>query len=74
MQRFWVIRHAFNEIYVAPADAPRAWTRDELKAKRFSTEDAAMGEIITDRKGYGLAVQVIAPADPAPELQLAVAA
>jgi hypothetical protein len=63
MQRFWVIRHDHNDLFLAPDTHPRLWTRNELAAKRFDTEDAALDEIIYGFNGKGHAVQIVAPVD-----------
>jgi len=60
-QRFWVVRHDHNDIFLAPPDSPHTWVGDELTAQRFDDEDAALDAIIRDHGGKGRAMLVSAP-------------
>lgn len=62
MQRFWVVRHDHNAVYLRdPAAAASRWTGCELRAQRHDTQDGAIGTIVQSLGGKGRAIEVIAP-------------
>lgn len=59
--RFWLIEHDHNQLFVkyrALNGRQFYWTRDELAAERFSSEQAALDVIVADFNGKGRAVLV----------------
>lgn len=56
MQRFYVVvNHDNHGMFLAPAHCPVVWTTDLFCAHRFDDEDSALGVIVRDFGGKGIA-------------------
>ena len=63
MKRFWVVRHAQADLFLASfAKSSERWVHEESEALRFEDPASAEVTIRAVLDGHGVALQVIAPA------------